>query len=74
MKKLRYIFIIAMLLTLPLLNFAQPLPYQNGNGSTIGNSPVGAPIDGGLSILLLLGAGYGARKIYGLKKKEKEEE
>jgi hypothetical protein len=73
MKKLRTIFIIAMLLSLPFFNFAQPLPYQNGNGSNIGNTPVGAPIDGGMSILLILGAGYGIRKIYGMKKKEKED-
>jgi hypothetical protein len=72
MKKIRSVFIITMLLALPLLNFAQPLPYQNGNGSNVGQTPVGAPIDGGLSILLFLGAGYGAKKIYNLKKKVKE--
>jgi hypothetical protein len=72
MKKIRSIILITMLLGLPLLNFAQPLPYQNGNNSHVGQTPVGAPIDGGLSILLLMGAGYATRKIYNLKKKEKE--
>lgn len=72
MKKIRSVFLITMLLGLPLLNFAQPLPNQNGNGSHVGQTPVGAPIDGGLSVLLLLGAGYGVKKIYNLKKKEKE--
>jgi hypothetical protein len=72
MKKIRSVFLITMLLGLPLLNFAQPLPSQNGNGSHVGQTPVGAPIDGGLSILLLLGAGYGVKKIYNLKKAEKE--
>lgn len=33
----------------------------------------GAPIGGGLGILLLLGAGYGARKILQLRKNEMEE-
>lgn len=72
MKKIRSVLLITMLLGLPLLNFAQPLPYQNGNGSNVGQTPVGAPIDGGLSILLLLGAGYGIKKIYNRRKEEKE--
>ena len=71
MKKIRSFVIIAMLTALPVLLFSQPLPYQNGNSSTVGNTPVGAPIDGGLTILMLLGVGYGARKIYSIKK-EKE--
>jgi hypothetical protein len=72
MKTIRYVLIITMLLAMPLLNFAQPLPNQNGNGSHMGQTPVGAPIDGGLSILLLLGAGYGTRKMLKLKKEGKE--
>jgi hypothetical protein len=71
MKKIRSLVIIAMLAALPVFLFAQPLPYQNGNGGNVGNTPVGAPIDGGLTILMLLGVGYGARKIYSIKK-EKE--
>jgi hypothetical protein len=70
MKKIRSVFLITMLMGLPLLNFAQPLPNQNGNGSHVGQTPVGAPIDGGLSILLVLGAGFGARKIFNLRKQE----
>jgi hypothetical protein len=72
MKKLRSIIFVSLLLAAPLLTFTQPLPYQNGNGSTIGGTPVGGPIDGGLSIFLLLGAGYGLKKVYNVKKKEKE--
>jgi hypothetical protein len=70
MKKIRSVLLIIMLLVLPLLNFAQPLPYQNGNGSNVGQTPVGAPIDGGLSILLILGAGYGAKKLAFMRKKD----
>jgi hypothetical protein len=72
MKKLRSVLIIAMLMALPLLNFAQPLPNQNGNGSHVGQTPVGAPIDGGMSILLILGAGFGIKKLAALRKQEKE--
>jgi hypothetical protein len=72
MKAIRSVFLITMLLAMPLLNFAQPLPNQNGNGSSVGKTPVGAPIDGGLSILLLLGAGYGAKKIFKIKKEEEK--
>jgi hypothetical protein len=70
MKKIRSVLLITMLMALPLLNFAQPLPNQNGNGSHVGQTPVGAPIDGGLSILLFLGAGFGAKKIAQIRKKE----
>lgn len=73
MKKIRAFLIIAMLAALPVFTFTQPLPYQNGNGSGVGQTPVGAPIDGGLSILLMLGAGYGATKLFELRKKVKED-
>jgi len=47
-----------------------PPPGEHGaSGNKPGN---GAPIDGGLSSLLVLGAAYGAKKIYAVKK-EKEE-
>ena len=42
---------------------------QGGIDGGGGNSQ-GAPIDGGLGILLLLGAGYGAKKLY-IARKEK---
>ena len=75
MKKFRSLLIIAMLAVLPVLSFAQPpVPNQNGNGSSVGNTPVGAPIDGGLSILLLLGLGYGASKTLKTDKKVAKEE
>jgi len=73
MKKIRAALIIAMLTALPVFSFLQPLPSQNGNGSGVGQVPVGAPIDGGLSILLVLGAGYGATKLFELRKKVKED-
>jgi len=48
-------------------------PSPPGAHGSSGNEPGnGAPIDGGLSILLVLGAAYGAKKIYAVRKKEKE--
>ena len=46
------------------------LPPDNPNMGN-GNEPVGggAPIGGGLVILLALGAGYGGKKIYDFRKK-----
>jgi len=37
-----------------------------------GGTPVGAPIDGGLSILLAMGAAYGGKKLYQARKEKKE--
>jgi len=50
---------------------AQPLPNENGNGSPTGGNPIsraGAPIDGGVEILITLGIAYGIRR-YNLAKK-----
>lgn len=62
MKKIIIIIVLALA---PVIIYAQPLPPaygQNGNQQPGG----GAPIDGGLSILLLMGAAYGAKKVYKL--------
>jgi hypothetical protein len=50
-----------------------PPPPPGGGHGTGGNSQ-GAPIDGGLGILLALGAGYGAKKLYKSRQEKKEEE
>ena len=47
-------------------------PPMPGNHGQNGNAPVGAPIDGGLGILLALGATYGSRKVYQVWKKQRE--
>ncbi|NQV03170.1 MAG: hypothetical protein HQ542_11015 [Bacteroidia bacterium] len=41
----------------------QPPPPPANHGQN-GNAPAGAPIDGGLGILLALGAAYGGRKVW----------
>ena len=43
-----------------------PPPPGGGHGG--GGNQQGAPIDGGMGILLVLGAGYGAWKIYKTRK------
>jgi len=45
-----------------------PHPSQNGNGSQVSGPPVGGgtPVDGGLMILLTLGAAYKLRKLRNL--------
>lgn len=52
-----------------------PPPPDAGNPSGGGgDGPVGAPIDGGLGILLALGGAYGARKIYQMRKEKREQQ
>jgi len=69
MKKLILTVIIAIS---SITLFAQPVPPTgagHGSGGHQGGGP-GAPLDGGLSILILLGAVYCGKKVYSLKKTE----
>ncbi|MBN1198772.1 MAG: hypothetical protein JXA23_05435 [Bacteroidales bacterium] len=52
------------------LSAQEPPPPPGGHGLDGNQDPRGAPIDGGLGILLGLGAAYGGWKIYKSKKKE----
>ena len=56
-----------------LLTLADPPgpPGPGGNPGTGGGTPVGAPVDGGVIFLLILGVGYVAWKLYSARK-EKE--
>jgi len=77
MKKVfRILVVSAFLLAGPIFLSAQPQPSDSGvGGGTGGSGPIGgpagggAPIGSGLVIMLTLGAAYGARKIYNIKKK-----
>jgi len=52
-----------------------PQPPSTGHGQTGNGTPAGAPIDGGLGILLAMGAAYGGKKLYKARKdKNKAEE
>jgi len=70
MKKLLAIAALALFFALPMITIADPPPPpgQTGGGPGGGPTPVGAPIDGGLGILIALGIGYGGLKIYRLYK------
>jgi hypothetical protein len=74
MKKAIKVFVFLFTFTglIAITLFADPPETPNPpnpGGSPVGNGdPVGAPLDGGLSFLLILGGAYGARKIYSIKK------
>jgi hypothetical protein len=75
-KAIRIFTVVSFFALLPILSMAQPphpnSPTTTGGGNAPGatNTPVGggAPIDGGLSIFLLMGAAYGAKKVYQVRK------
>lgn len=63
--------IVAMILGSHLSVMAdppEPPPPPSGHGQN-GNAPAGAPIDGGLGILLAMGAAYGGKKMWEVRRK-----
>jgi hypothetical protein len=64
MKKLQYGFAIMVMFLL----FSLPVMAQLGDP---GDDP-DAPIDGGVSLLVAAGIGYGAKKVYEARKKRRE--
>jgi hypothetical protein len=71
MKKVFQILAIVIVILVPVILTAQPMPYDQTIGGGSGQGPVGggAPIGGGLLIMLSLAIGYGTRKIYEIRKK-----
>ena len=71
MKKVKGILIVvAMGLVFSIGMMAQPPQPPAGQG-TSGDQPagpMGSPIDGGISILLVLATGYGMKKIYNVRR------
>ncbi len=82
MKKITKLFLSGLLIMAGLIFYtssyaADPPPPPTGGGSgghNLGGNQgaPGAPIDGGLGILLALGAGFGGYKLYKARKKAKE--
>lgn len=58
------LLIVCVMLCLPSLLHAQGMPGDPGGDPDV-------PIDGGLSLLLAAGAGYGAKKVNDRRKKNK---
>jgi len=77
MKKLKNFFLISFFLFLTLASYAPPPnpPADAGTGGG-GGGPVGAPIDGGLGMLVILAgsAAYGGVKLYKARKDKEEQE
>jgi hypothetical protein len=78
-KVIRFLFLaILLVMTSSVFNatFADPpdpppLPGSHGNTDDV---HVTAPIDGGLSIMLVMGLGYGALAVLRARKKESDED
>ena len=66
------LLMIVLVLALPMLSNGQVDPPPGPVGGT--NPDANVPIDGGLSLVLAAGVGYGAKKIRDYKKKRREEE
>lgn len=63
-KKIAHCMAIALLILQPFTTFAQP------NDDELNDPDDQAPIDGGISLLIAAGVGYGAKKMYDLKTKK----
>lgn len=62
-KTISNYIVLSTLILLPFTTFAQP-----GGGGP--DDDPDAPIDGGISLLIAAGVGYGAKKMYDLKTKK----
>ena len=64
-----------LMLVFCTISVAQDPPPPPGDHGSAGNqTPSGAPIDGGLGILLAIGAGYGGYKLYRARKQQETNE
>ena len=71
---MRYILLLIISFSLSTMLVAQLPPHPgdgNGGGPSPGDPPVGAPIEGGIIILIALAAGYGSKKTYNARKETK---
>ena len=75
MKKLIFPLLLAIFVSLGIaVSAAPPIPPSDPSSGGGGNpGPVGAPIDGGLGILLVMGAAYGGKKLYMARKKKQND-
>jgi hypothetical protein len=71
MKKAIQILVILIVILVPVILSAQPMPYDQTIGGGAGSAPAGggAPIGGGILILISMAIGYGTKKFYEIRKK-----
>lgn len=69
MKKLLKSLVIAGFLLAPVAGFSQEADRGPDAGKPIDGGGGDVPIDGGLSLLLAAGVGYGAKKVYDKQKR-----
>jgi hypothetical protein len=74
MKKVKFIYTGLFILFLSFGVMAQPGPPDppEGHGDPGDQPPSGAPVGGGLFVLLGLGVAYGGKKVYNLLRTEEE--
>lgn len=71
----RFLFLSIGLMMAATLSFAQNPPHPNGgNDPGAGNTPVGggAPVGGSFIIMLTLGLGYTAKRVYHMRRSVQE--
>ncbi len=68
--KLKFIVFLLFLFLVKIQLTAQPLPPLTHG--TSGDQADGAPLDGGISLLLLLSAAYGSKRIHQFRKEKKK--
>ncbi len=70
---MEFLAVLAGLMLITQITYADPPTPPGEHGQSGNGSPAGAPIDGGLSILLAMGGAYGARKLYKARKEKTSE-
>jgi hypothetical protein len=70
MKKVIQILAIALVILVPVVLTAQPMPFDPSIGGGTGSAPVGggAPLGEGIILLLSMGMGYAVRKYRQIRK------
>jgi hypothetical protein len=74
MKKIASIIAVFAMMVLPLMSIGQVPPPPNQHGETTNQAPGtqgGAPLGGGMAMLLAMGAAYGGKRYYDYRKKLK---